>query len=682
MLSFLYPLMWLAVPLLGIPLWLHLQRRNDSRTVRFSAMQFLDDQPLARQRPLLPRDLPLLLLRLLLVLLIIAAFAWPYVVTEDEVLIQESRVYILDNTLSNQAADRFVESRQTVADALASAGIDTQIAVVELAGQPRVLVQFGDDRATAARRVADLPPGHGRGSYAAAVRMAQSLLNQALGQRRQVVLLGDSQQNQWADDAGLAAFLEAVEVELPEPPVAELDNLAVRPPEVRRLSVGTQSVVQCSLRLYRQGRARLRAASVLVNGQELLREAVEMPARASEQTLLVELPDQPDTWLHGEVRLETDGDALEADNRAYFSLPPVRVGRVAWLADSIYLRTALAQQVIAGRWDTEQLAPASLAAHQPADVLVVESSYLAERPARELVQRYLDTGRGVALLVGDASPAASGLLREYGVELRADEPAESAPLRYVFLEHPIFQLFGSADTGALSEIRLQRFRRLQVSQGTPLAYAVTGDPVLADLTVGRGRLLVFAFRLDRDDTNWPLQASFLPFLDGCLKHLQAPSEPPASDYLPGETCVWTVPATDLRPAAGELQLELTRHGQAAGAMRVPIRDGQARFLLPDTPGSYDLRLAGDDRLQLVLNVNPPADESQLTYASGSETLEGWRREPVANNDDRAEPLGLSDLSRQQIWRQRLWWWLVATGLLALLVETLWVTRRLRSGATR
>ena len=97
-LSFLYPLAWLGAVSIAVPIWLHLKRRTEDNLVAFSAMRFLDDEPVARARPLWPRNWWLLLLRCLAVLLLTMACAWPYVPGVHQAVIRESRVYILDNT--------------------------------------------------------------------------------------------------------------------------------------------------------------------------------------------------------------------------------------------------------------------------------------------------------------------------------------------------------------------------------------------------------------------------------------------------------------------------------------------------------------------------------------------------------------------------------------------------------
>ena len=42
--------------------------------------------------------------------------------------------------------------------------------------------------------------------------------------------------------------------------------------------------------------------------------------------------------------------------------------------------------------------------------------------------------------------------------------------------------------------------------------APAGDPILAEKRFGRGRVMLFTSSIDRDWTNFPLQASYVPWL--------------------------------------------------------------------------------------------------------------------------------------------------------------------------
>src|SRR2546422_11091945 len=157
-LSFLNPWLWLGALALAAPLWLHLRRKQETNLLQFSALQFLDDQPEPRSSPWRLRDVILFALRALALLALVAAFAWPYLRGANLAPIKESRVYILDNTLSHQANDGFAHDRDRLVSELGKEVGNVQMAVIELASTPRVLASFGDDRETAKQRVKELQP--------------------------------------------------------------------------------------------------------------------------------------------------------------------------------------------------------------------------------------------------------------------------------------------------------------------------------------------------------------------------------------------------------------------------------------------------------------------------------------------------------------------------------------------
>lgn len=695
--SFLYPLLWLGAMAIAAPIWLHLRRKDEANLVRFSAMRFLDDQPLARSRPMWPRDWPLLLLRIAALLLLVAAFAWPYFADHETHRITESRVYLLDNTLSNQAGGRFEADRERLARELANHPLDVQVAAIELGAVPRTLASFGDDPAAAAETVEKLEPGFQRGTYLTGFRSAAAMLEQSFGQRRRIVLLGDSQENQWQEGVQSPPFLAGIEVELPPVEAESRPNLALSEPAVQRLFLGDRVLAQCVARLSRFGRFDTAAVQVLANGRVVRdRLGIAFAKDADAEIVLAEFEIDPAQWLRGEIRLldspaengtaaARPKDELAADDRVYFSLPPLREGRAALIGDSKYLRAALSPEIMRGRWRTTQFTPAEFQDRAPiaaaeVDAICVESTSLTAQRVRELVFDCLNAGKGVLLLVARDSPVVSGLLREFGIESRADQRAEgkSAEFRYVYVEHPIFQPFRSTDFGSLLDLRVHQYRRLKVAGATPLVFSRQGDPLVFESTNATGKLLVFAFGFDRDDTNWPLHPTFVPFLDKCLQYVRPAGDPEERSFEPGEAVVWPV-RTD--PPAAKLEFRAANADAARGPPLAAIEpaDGLAKFPAPTKPGHYELRVAGADEILSVLNVNPPPPESELRYTKSPEALVAWR----GSTADAASVARLAadaarsaaELSRGEILQQRVWWWLLLAAAAAVLAESVWVARR-------
>jgi len=353
--AFFYPLVWLGALAIGVPIWLHLRRRAEQNLVRFSALRFLDDEAVVKRSPLRLQDVLLFLVRALAILLLVGAFAWPYYRTQ---FLMESHVYLLDNTLSHQANGAFGRARDRLIKEIKKRGPQTQVAVIELASQPRVISGFGDPPEAAVEALRRLEPSFQRGSYGAALQQADALLADALAPRKRLFIFSDHQENQWAEVLKSPIFLRNVEAVLPTSRQAEAPNLAVAKPQVQRTFAGNRTVVDLAFELFHQGEAKTATVTVKANGREIFSRPVDLAAQP--KTFLLTAQWESDPWgeVAGEVSAAGEPDALAGDNRVFFSLPPVREGRVVLVARSPFLRTALSPDIMRGYWATRALEPA------------------------------------------------------------------------------------------------------------------------------------------------------------------------------------------------------------------------------------------------------------------------------------------------------------------------------------
>ncbi len=676
-LSFLNPLFWLGALALAAPIWLHLRRKRKFELFQFSALRFLEDAPQPRNGPLQLRDVLLFAFRALALLCLVAAFAWPYLRAANTAPVRESRVYILDNTLSHQATDGFVHDRDRVASEIRSAGADLQLAVIELTAMPRVVVSFGDSRPEAAASVGALHPSYQRGSYLAAFRQAGSLLANSLGEQKRIVFLGDNQRNQWSENPATPPFLRDVQVELPKPPAGPLPNLSLSEPQTQRIFLGDKFLADLNVKLHHTGEARTANIVIRANGQVIFNR--EVPLEKQPETILVQAQWEadPSAWLQGDATVSGSPDALAGDNRVFFAMAPVAEGTVALLAQSPYLRLALSPEIMRGQWATRVLEPsglaAELAAGNDADVLCLESNYLQSGDARKLLWRYLTSGRGVILLVNRVTPAVKEALRELGFEVKGTaNPGKTKPekFHYVYANHPIFHPFLSPDFGNLAEITVSKYTVLKSAQALPLVFSEQGAGLFFQGATTPGRLFVTAFGLDREDTSWPVHQTFIPFLDLALQAARAEDTAPSSDE-PGGTAVVQLPAGAKARAA-----VLRADGREVS--RAPVQQGRAELRLPDQPGLYALTYDDAPSVEKVISVNASPRESELSFADPSETMAAWRMPPALAS--RASPAAAAQakMTLPRILQQRYWWWMVLAALAALTLETAWAAMREKS----
>ncbi len=668
--AFLYPLLGLGALAVAAPVWLHLRRKQQQNLTPFSAVRFLHDQPLPKRSPLQLRNLLLLLLRALALALLAAAFAWPYHREATGTAIVESRVYILDNTLSHQANNGFTKDRDQLAKEISQARPETQIAVIELTARPRVLAAFGEDRQLVKQKLLELTPSFQRGSYLAAFRQASTLLNQSLGSRKRIVLLGDNQENQWTESTATPPFLQNVEVTLPAVSAVTAPNLALGEPNVQRVFLGDKSLVNCTVPLTHQGDAKQAVVALTVNGQSIFNRTVDLTGPAESIVLQAQWEADPTLWLQGVMTVDGTPDALAADNRAFFAVPPVREGKVALLARSTYLRLALSPEIMKGQWASRVLEPSRLAeeaaAERSEEVLVVEGNFLQSEEARKLVTRWLDAGSGVVLLVNHLSTPLADMLRELGFEVQG-ESTESTTFQYVYANSPIFHPFVSSDFGNLSEVIVRRHARLKSATAIPLAFSQSGDVLLFQATKTKGKLFVCAFGLDRDQTSWPVHPTFIPFLDLCLQQARA-EDTSQVNYEPGDACILNLP--------GDSRVhDVVLHDGSRELSHNPVVNHRAQFSAPLVPGLYAITYDANPTVEKMISVNPSPKESILKYVATPDALAAWQLPRATQPSKLAEMDPMFRQTLTGILLQPWWWWTMLVAALALAVETVWLALR-------
>ena len=117
--SFLTPWFLIGLGCLAVPVAIHLFHRQQKDPIRFPSLMFLERIPFRTVRRQTLRDPLLFLVRALLVLLLVGAFARPFLGNAD-ISAGESGarevVILLDRSYSMQYGDRFDRARQQVRD--------------------------------------------------------------------------------------------------------------------------------------------------------------------------------------------------------------------------------------------------------------------------------------------------------------------------------------------------------------------------------------------------------------------------------------------------------------------------------------------------------------------------------------------------------------------------------------
>ncbi len=669
MINFLNPLFLLGLAAIGAPIWLHLRRKDREQVVPFTGLRFLEDQPVAKAPPLQLKNIVLFLLRVLALLLLVAAFARPYFAARS-LAATSSRVFVIDNTLSRQAENGLEHDKKYVLDQIAQAGAHEQIGVVVLGSEPRVVVNFGDSAQDAREKVQAIAPTTERGTILSALRQADFLLKQSIGESKEIVVLSDFQKNQWTEDANAPPFLAPGEVKMPFLSASDSrPNFYVAEPRVQRVFIGEAALIQFTALIGRTGTIDKAVISLSANGREILHRPIGLDAKTDKISVITQWESDPAEWLQGTLRVTADGDTLPQDDACYFTVPPITEGRVALLSDSVYLQTALSGPVAHGHWKVEPLNPtklvdANIASPDTfADILMIDGDYLQSAQARMLVDRYFQAGRGVFIMASRLPTLLTGFLEKLGFDplpqLAAPGTGQLAPIRYFSPDSPVFKPFLVPDFSNLQEVRVNEPVHLAARDAKPILFGQNGDALLFDGTKDNGRFLLATFGFDRKQTDWVIHPSFVPFLDSALQYLRPQMS--VNDTLePGEIWLAQIP-----PELGVKTVVLSRDGKEVARTAVNA-DHRALLRVPDEPGIYGLTYDAKPEVRQMLAVNPSERESELAYFTAApDILKAWT---LTDTKKPAEQAALVPASLMAAASSNLWWGLVLTGLAALVFE--------------
>jgi hypothetical protein len=626
---------------LAVPVLIHLLLRQRRRRLRFSTLRFFDrqDEQSSQRRRL--RNFLLLAMRMLLVALLVLAFARPYLAGSQAANRTQQRrlaVIMLDRTASLQASDsgvaRWPRAREAVQKILADLGPDDRAALISCAARSEVLAGVAPPEGVG-RLLKDLQPGCGTGSLGDGLPLAAKLVSSVGSDFLPTLhLVSDLQAQACRNLAGhpVPPNLEvrvapAGDVIAPNLAVAtlQLDSRGTEPPHATIASFGAEETKEVKMTLVIDEKEAFSRTVALSTGG-VTRVELAPPALAP-------------GWHSGAVRIEA-GDSLALDNARYdaFFVPqPIRVlvaetrpGKRVFEQESFFLMNAFdpMRDVTNPGWSpfaVEKVSPDEVAKRlaaqtEPAACDLVVLPGLKEIPSGlgRALSGFVQGGGGLLLFLGE-EVGASRYNSEFGNLLPAQlgrlerNSAAAAGLKWHLEDYdlfsPMFSVFRRPHSGNLALPEFTRRFTVTTNQGAVVA-AWFGDglPVIASRTVGRGRVTLVNASADAAWTDWPKHKTFVPWLHSL------------GQYLAGRAGIEPVRAA-LHLAAAEdadLALGATAKRQTFRVLRpgrnevaaVADEKGELRNLDLSLPGVYSVRNSSGQEVQRVV-VNAPGEESDL-----------------------------------------------------------------------
>jgi hypothetical protein len=317
--GFLTPWFLAGVAAVGLPVYLHLLRRHKSDPLPFSSLMFIEQHTQSSIKHRRLRYLVLFALRTLLILLMVLAFAHPFV--QQQILpsarTNEVNVFAIDNSLSMRAGGRLDEAKRQAKSVSGGLRPGQRAQVLAIGSRVAAMSEVTDDHQSLNAGVDAIQAGDERTSFAELSRAVRSIA-QSIKVPLKVHLYSDMQQTGMPTNFNDLRLNAEVRLE-PHPLLSKADaNYAVENVVApRRVYSGAKSRVLVTVAGYHNNKS-ARNVSLTLNGRTVESKSVEVPenGRATVEFLSLDVPYGRNK---GEVKIES-GDTLPADDTYFFSV--------------------------------------------------------------------------------------------------------------------------------------------------------------------------------------------------------------------------------------------------------------------------------------------------------------------------------------------------------------------------
>jgi Aerotolerance regulator N-terminal/von Willebrand factor type A domain len=685
--SFLTPLFLLGLAGLAVPVIIHLIQRERKNVVQFPSLMFLQRIPYQSVQRRRIRNWPLLLLRLVALALIVAAFARPFF--RRQALAASAAggprevVILIDKSYSMGYGDRWARATAAARDAIGQIGASDRASVVFFASAPEVALRSTPDRSRLTAAVNTSKPGSGATRYGPALKLAGSIASESSLRFRDVVMISDFQRVGWQGSEGvrLPDGVTLTPKSIADP---ETSNLSVTPVSLQRATFSEQDRVTVTGGVTNHSNAAAPNVELTleIDGRAVQTEHISVEPNSSASVAFAPFtPAARNT--RGTVRI--GADKLPLDNAFNFTVSPKEPLRIiiaerpgATRDGSLYLSRALALgESPPFEISTKSIDAISTEDLQRAAVVILNDAPVAQLTAERL-GAFVTRGGGLLVALGSRAtwPAATGASEVLAavpgqpVDRTSGQAARLGALEY---GNRIFEPFRAPRSGDFSGARFYSYRAVTPAKDAQIiARFDDGAAALVERRVGNGRVLVWTSSLDLQGNDLPLKAVFLPFVHRMVTTLASYTERPS--WLTVGDVLEAGRAAPVPGAPRQIQprVVLTPSGE-----RVML-DGEGPDVLELTEqGFYEVRGQGRDAAPpMTVASNIDLSESDLTPMDPREVAAG-----VLGRAGGAVPAGTNVVTTDQEHErnQRVWWYLLFAGVVILGLETLVGNRISRSG---
>ncbi|PYS39297.1 MAG: hypothetical protein DMG14_14510 [Acidobacteria bacterium] len=669
--SFLNPYLLFGSLALAVPVLIHLVRREKSEIIPFSSLMFLLKVPKRSIRQQKIKNLLLMALRLLILALLVGAFARPYMTQPANPVANANSnrgvVLLLDTSYSMRYGNNFDKLKSEAQRRIDSLRAGDRMALIAFNENASLVSRPTSDKNALKAALDTVEPSFEATRFYEAFALADRVLGEFAGDQRQLVIISDFQRNGWNRSSRESVIATDVKTETVNLAVKDWTNVGIDSVSVDQTSFTRTYSGRLIARVHNYSKDRPVEVplSVTLNDKEVGRKPVTVSANS---TALAEFTgfDLPLGFSKGRVRIDAQ-DPLKVDNEFLFVIErreklKVLVVDAGKPKQSLYLRQAYTSTaelpfevtIVTG----SAVTPEEVGKHE---VVIINDVPRLPDKVREKMDELRKTGQGQLIILGENAEIAwwntyaklpvKAIQRIF---VPKDRGRPSVSLTTYDQNHSIFKPFKTSTRVALNSAQFFAYVNVEAKPGAAvLAKYEDGSAVIVESANADHGLLVFNSTLDSRWNDLPLKPSFLPLFHEIVRYLSRYNES-RGWYALGEG----IPVTAGLESVAAAVIDPKNERQTLGNLTA----GQTKFFTPSLPGFHEIRVGPDTRM---VAVNPPASEGNLDSMPPEDLLASVQR--TQGESQRAGIFG-NEEKDEYARRQMGWWYLLLIAFLACMAE--------------
>ena len=612
--NFISPLFLFGVIGITVPVLIHLMTRRQKKHQHFSAIHLLLQSKNRSIRQSRPNRKFLLLIRCLGIALLSLAMANPIFSMGGSNNLgtngPSATVFILDDSYSmgtqtNQKS-YYNQAVKTLLDINNSLPTKSIYSVVLGSSPSRVLLNWTTVSEKAKNILRSSQPTSRTTEIGAAIKKSLLLLEEVPQKNKIIYILTDRDKNGWNEEEfssiGETKSHRFFIVDFSEMRDG-INKAAVEHAEVQQEFLSNNRVIKVKVKTANLSQSKPISnlkVSLWVNDKEQTEESLDIPANSTIEKEL-SFPMQNNNLINGEIRIAND--SLLKDNLRFFSYQPDQTIK-ALVVDGD-------PNTVEHRGETFYLERALNPFTSPLSDIQLTLSTLAELPKRNLLDysviilcnaHNLPFGyeqelekfvlRGGALFITLGNQVNAKFYNErlgniLPVFLKSIHQIQKSDKPFRFLikpsKHPVLKIFKGQTLEEMKSIEFQSIYSIEPRENSKFTTPIVLSnefPALIESAIGKGKVILFLSSIDRDWNNFPIQPTFLPWIQRWVKYsANGLDSLIQKNLLVGDTFNWENP-----PKVNKAFI--VKPG--GSFITAPYVDGKITFEDTFTPGVYEL----------------------------------------------------------------------------------------------